>query len=76
MLNRPKQRQIKEAPRPTALREAVREESFGRPPADEEPHRDEIAQLAYELYEKRGRKSGHEMADWLEAERIVKQKTS
>ena len=36
---------------------------------------DMIRKKAYELYEKRGRKSGHEMADWLEAERIIKQKT-
>ncbi|MDD5496242.1 MAG: DUF2934 domain-containing protein [Candidatus Omnitrophica bacterium] len=35
-----------------------------------------IAKKAYELYEKRGRKSGHEMDDWLEAERLVKGKSS
>jgi hypothetical protein len=29
-------------------------------------------QKAQELYEKRGRIPGHEMDDWLEAERIVK----
>jgi hypothetical protein len=33
-----------------------------------------IAKKAYELYEKRGKKSGHAMDDWLEAERIVKGK--
>ena len=33
-----------------------------------------IRKKAYELYEKRGRKAGHSMNDWLEAERIVKQK--
>ena len=32
---------------------------------------DEIARVAYELYEKRGRAHGHELEDWLEAERIV-----
>jgi hypothetical protein len=31
-----------------------------------------IAKKSYELYEKRGRKPGHAMQDWLEAERIVK----
>ena len=31
----------------------------------------EIACAAYELYEKRGRAHGYELADWLEAERIV-----
>ena len=33
-----------------------------------------IEKKAYELYEKRGRKAGHSMDDWLEAERIVKGK--
>lgn len=36
---------------------------------------DAIKKKAYELYEKRGRRPGHEMEDWLEAERIVKQKS-
>ena len=35
-----------------------------------------IEKKAYELYEKRGRKSGHSMNDWLEAERIIKGKIS
>jgi len=35
-----------------------------------------IEKKAYELYEKRGRKPGHSMDDWLEAERIVKGKLS
>lgn len=35
---------------------------------------DMIRRKAYELYEKRGRKPGHAMEDWLEAERIVRQK--
>jgi len=33
-----------------------------------------IGKKAYELYEKRGRKSGHSLEDWLEAERIIKGK--
>jgi len=33
-----------------------------------------IEKKAYELYEKRGRKAGHSMNDWLEAERIIKGK--
>ena len=33
-----------------------------------------IRKKAYELYEKRGKKSGQDMNNWLEAERIVKQK--
>jgi hypothetical protein len=35
-----------------------------------------VAKKAYELYEKRGRKAGHAIDDWLEAERIVKGKLS
>jgi hypothetical protein len=35
---------------------------------------DMIRKKAYELYQKRGCKAGHSMDDWLEAERIVKQK--
>ena len=32
------------------------------------PTHDEIAQLAYSLYESRGRQDGHEIEDWLLAE--------
>jgi len=32
------------------------------------PTRDEIALLAYSLYESRGRQEGHQMEDWLRAE--------
>jgi hypothetical protein len=35
-----------------------------------------IEKKAYELYEKRGRKPGHAVDDWLEAERIIKGKLS
>ena len=30
--------------------------------------------MAYEFYERRGRIDGHDVEDWLEAERIVKQR--
>ncbi len=33
---------------------------------------EEIAKVAYELYEKRGRSPGCHLDDWLEAERIVR----
>ena len=33
------------------------------------PTHDEIAQLAYRLYESRGRQDGHDVEDWLAAER-------
>lgn len=32
---------------------------------------DETARVAYELHEKRGKIHGYDLADWLEAERIV-----
>jgi hypothetical protein len=35
----------------------------------QEPTADEIARRAYLLYEARGRESGSELDDWLEAER-------
>jgi len=35
-----------------------------------------IEKKAFELYEKRGRKAGHTVDDWLEAERIIKGKLS
>ena len=33
------------------------------------PTRDEIAQLAFSFYESRGRQDGHDVEDWLEAEK-------
>ena len=33
------------------------------------PSRDEIAALAYQLYEKRGRQDGEDLGDWLASER-------
>jgi hypothetical protein len=35
-----------------------------------------VEKKAFELYEKRGKKPGHSMDDWLEAERIIKAKLS
>jgi len=35
---------------------------------------DMIRKKAYELYAKRGKKLGHDMDNWLEAERMIKQK--
>ncbi len=35
-----------------------------------------IAKKAYELYEKRGRKAGYALQDWVEAEKIVRGKLS
>jgi hypothetical protein len=35
--------------------------------------RQRVEQKAYELFERRGRYPGHELEDWLEAERLVRQ---
>lgn len=37
------------------------------------PSSDEIARLAYHLYETRGRRDGHDLDDWLSAERELTQ---
>ena len=39
----------------------------------ERPSRDEIARLAYHFYETRGRRDGHDVDDWLSAERELTQ---
>jgi len=36
------------------------------------PIEQQIQQRAYELYEQRGRTDGHELDDWLQAEREIK----
>ncbi len=35
----------------------------------------DVQKKAYELYVKRGKRSGHAMDDWLEAERLLKHKS-
>ncbi len=35
---------------------------------------EEIAKVAYELFEKRGRSEGRHLDDWLEAEKIVRER--
>jgi len=37
---------------------------------------EKIAQRAYELFERRGGEWGHDMEDWLEAERAVREEAS
>ena len=51
-----------------ALREP-RARSAGSPVSQ-----DEVAKVAYELFERRGRAHGHALEDWVEAERIVRQR--
>ncbi len=36
------------------------------------PIEQQIQQRAYELYEQRGRTDGHDLEDWLQAEREIK----
>ncbi len=38
--------------------------------------RDEVARLGHELYERRGGEHGHDVEDWLVAERILLEKLS
>jgi len=37
---------------------------------------DEVAKVAYDLFEKGGKVHGHDMTDWLKAEMIVKKRYS
>ena len=43
-------------------------------PAGPPVSQDEVATVAYALFERRGRVHGHDFEDWLEAERIVRQR--
>jgi len=43
-----------------------------RATASREASAEEIARVAYELFERRGFEHGHDLEDWLEAERIVR----
>jgi hypothetical protein len=38
--------------------------------------RDEVARLAYRLYETHGRRDGYDLDDWLAAERLLSQRRS
>ena len=42
------------------------------PRTSSEKVREMIGKKAYELYEKRGREPGHDLDDWLKAEKFVK----
>jgi hypothetical protein len=33
---------------------------------------EEVARIAYQLYEQRGRQDGYDMEDWLQAEALVR----
>ena len=51
----------------------MKKENKEHPPALEEihPNRDELARRAYQLYQARGGEPGHELEDWLQAEREI-----
>ena len=42
--------------------------------AEPDAAREEIARVAYGLFEQRGCAHGHDQEDWLEAERLVRQR--
>jgi hypothetical protein len=46
------------------------------PEKHEEGHSSSIAELAYRLYEERGRREGHQLEDWIEAESRLGQEGS
>ena len=35
------------------------------------PTPEQVARLAYDIYERRGRRDGHDVEDWLSAERVL-----
>ena len=54
-----------EPPSPTTVREAG-------PSFNNVEFYARVARRAYDLFERRGREEGHDVEDWLEAERLVK----
>ena len=58
----------------TTLRTPAKARSARQSPAGAETA--EIARVAYELFEGRGRADGYDRQDWLEAERVVRQRRS
>lgn len=65
---------IVETHREGGEKKMARRQSSGNEPAGREQMSDEIRRMARQLYEKRGCKPGSELADWLEAEKIIKKK--
>jgi hypothetical protein len=59
-----------EARRPDTERPVRAEGASREEPADHES-RERVARQAFELFERRGGEHGHDLADWLEAERLV-----
>lgn len=58
-------------------RETARTGSFERfEKSSSDNVRSRIAELAYQLYEQRGRKDGHDVEDWIHAEQTILGATS
>ena len=59
-----------------AFRRAVQSKPAPKSPvpssvSQEKPCPERVAEMAFELYQKRGGQHGHDLEDWLAAERIV-----
>ncbi len=61
-----------QAPSAPASAAAASSAPAGKQPSGWTPSEQEVAVVAYELYERRGRVQGHDREDWLQAERIVR----
>ena len=48
---------------------------FGAQPAARSADPSEVARVAYELYEQRGREDGRDLEDWLKAEVTVRERS-
>ena len=58
---------------PLAGRSANNPSAFGRINVSQTPAHEDIAQLAYTLWQRRGYASGSAESDWLEAERALQE---
>lgn len=50
----------------------VKKATVAKPPSAIQ--HEEIARVAYELFERRGRTHGNDLQDWLDAERIIRER--
>ncbi|MFN8179023.1 MAG: DUF2934 domain-containing protein [bacterium] len=57
--------------KPRGTRSEVEPTSDRAPEKREEENATSVAELAYRIYEERGRQEGHDLEDWLEAERRI-----
>jgi Protein of unknown function (DUF2934) len=64
-----------ERKRKTIKRGIAEDQRAITPEVHRPPPRDDVAQRAYELFLSRGQTDGHDVEDWLEAERQLKEKS-